>query len=1248
MSVVEVKTALVHSAHAVLKSLGSAQVVEEMMAVADAKAQVEPRGNYPPHSKAARALVAQAMVPFRSLCLFLAFRHLRLILRTLRESAKLCRAVATRMGATERKVGAKGVPIDTGCFGKEGKCSEGIREGCECDEDRRFIPTGTQTMIPIRPTNPVSPPPVCPSRPDQCGACGGDSVQEGVCNGPDLLHLPATKAAPIGLFPTLDPAQHVIAMGCGVPPHPKDVEVPPLSVKMSDCDKMRKDFTTGDVSGTIDSQSDCVGPTKQTAGADGKVISTACAIRVEGSCALVIGSQNSINGGHTRVVRNHLGNFISDATHRKVGRHQKPPAVSQGLSFPILRPTPPMSGRFSPFTAPQSKSGASGISRSNASTPVNDSFANLVAFNVANGNKTLSLQEQHKRLQEERTRQQQAKTASPFAQQDEDFWAKLGSGTTTPDPVTFPSDHAGHAVSKTINRPWDGIHKNMRRPSQPVVSDSDLLSDFVTPSDDPKIGRQQITLKDNTAGPSHRVPSNTTLAEDDDDPFGLGSMAKTTQTLDPAPNNAPPADDDLLGLLGRPVSEFPSREQPMAPAVEKAPRPSVLPTDQALAELVDMGFAVEKSRQALATTTSGIDVQAAVGWLLNEAHQQSQSRSRAGAGGSDRPQARQAQPSPPRQQNTSGEDGQPAWMRDSSQSRAHQERKSSRSPVNGERDPSKVAAELGNNLFKTANSIWKTGTKKVIEVVAEFNSDSDSSQPRWMREPTLDQRKPSTKSQTHQEKAVNGHEALTRSQRPRAAPASDVTDEALMLESADARPPPRKATRPKPETDPNASLGKVSHRQPSPSSSQTYQQEPSQPTFMQSPGVRGSRDARGRLSKQAVEEQTAEAYISPARRKKSAPKPPAPEPDLLFGALETPTTAAFPSRTSKASPELPFPRTAKVPLPKRPQAPKRNIPPISLSALVSSHTSRQAGTLAFKRGDYAEAATHYSSALAPLPPTHPLSIPLLTNRALSHLKTGDPKNCIADSNTALDLIGPARGVGETVDLGDEGTKDMFTYWDKAMTRQAEALEQLERWGDAGAIWKSCVEAGVGGATSIAGRNRCEKVIKAPSQLPTTSNPTVARKPPAPKPKPRIKPTSALEDLSGTTSSTSIVGADSAEAVARLRAANLEAERLDDERFALSDKVSERVTRWRSGKEGNLRALLASLDSVLWEGSGWTKVGMGELILANKVKVVYMKGIGKVHPDKLPTTATTEQKMVSAAVFATLNEAWDGFKRENGL
>lgn len=827
-------------------------------------------------------------------------------------------------------------------------------------------------------------------------------------------------------------------------------------------------------------------------------------------------------------------------------------------------------------------------------------------------------------MQEERSRQRQDKLGSQPAQQDEDFWEKLGSGNSTPNPLTSPppypasADHATHAISNPITKPWTALDTRPKRPAQPAATDHDLLSGLIAAPNDAETGEQKITLEDNTYGFSETLPyipgrSNTTVADDDDDdPFGLGSMIRPRRPSHPISKETSNADEDILGLLGRPVSEVLASNEPMVPATDKAESRGVSSKDQALAELVDMGFDVGKSREALSTTDSGVDVQSAVGWLLQQAHHESTSRSRAGGGRNDRSQSQRAQPSPTRQPSSTGEAAQPAWMRDSSQSRPHQQRQSSRSPVNGEKDPSKIAAELGNNLFKTANSIWKTGTKKLNQAVADLNSDSDSSQPKWMREPRLDKGKPTTRTQTPQDRVVDDHQASVGPQRPTTRHVPEVTDEALMLESTNARPLPRKPSRPKPEPDLTAS-----HRESSSLPLSSNRQDHSPPRFLQQPGHQRREESKGRLNRLAVEEQIAEAYISPARRKKATPKPAAPEPDLLFGASETSSIASVPPRNSTSSPRSPIRQPTRAPQTpsQRPPTLKRTLPPISPSALRSSHTSRQAGTVSFKRGDYSEAAAHYSSALAPLPPTHPLSIPLLTNRALCHLKTGDPKNCIADSNTALDLVGPSRGVGETVDLGDEGAKDMFIYWGKAMTRRAEALEQLERWADAGAVWKSCVEAGVGGATSIAGRNRCEKIMKAPSQVSTASKPAIARKPPMPKSKP--KPISALDDLSGTTTSISAAaGTDSAEAVTRLRAANLEAERLDDEKFALSDKVSERVASWRSGKEGNLRALLASLDSVLWEGCGWKKVGMGELILANKVKVVYMKGIGKVHPDKV--------------------------------
>lgn len=241
-----------------------------------------------------------------------------------------------------------------------------------------------------------------------------------------------------------------------------------------------------------------------------------------------------------------------------------------------------------------------------------------------------------------------------------------------------------------------------------------------------------------------------------------------------------------------------------------------------------------------------------------------------------------------------------------------------------------------------------------------------------------------------------------------------------------------------------------------------------------------------------------------------------------------------------------------------------------------------------------------------VPAAHPLMVVLLTNRALTALKTGEPKQAVSDADDALKIIGPSNGQGESVAVkgenGQDEQRDMKELYGKALSRKAEALEQMEKWADAGAVWQQCVEAGVGGATAVKGRQRCQNAL-------------------APKPKPAAKP--AAKPRPKPSATASLAPQKSSEAVTRLREANQAAAREDDEKFALSEAVDARVSAWRDGKRDNLRALLASMDKVLWEGSGWKSVGMHELVMANKVKIVYMKAIAKTHPDKvrgkLPTS-----------------------------
>lgn len=247
----------------------------------------------------------------------------------------------------------------------------------------------------------------------------------------------------------------------------------------------------------------------------------------------------------------------------------------------------------------------------------------------------------------------------------------------------------------------------------------------------------------------------------------------------------------------------------------------------------------------------------------------------------------------------------------------------------------------------------------------------------------------------------------------------------------------------------------------------------------------------------------------------------------------------------------------------------------------------------------------FSTALSMLPEKHPITIIIRSNRAMTASKVGDPKSAISDADAILELVGPSKGEGEQIDPGNgEPGKPMKEFFGKALMRKAEGQEQLERWADAAKTWKLAVETGHGGGMSIQGRNRCEKAAGISKPAP---KPTPARKPTTP----ALKKPSALDDLTGNATSTG-----NFESVSRLREANQAAERADDEKFALSESVDARLAAWKGGKQDNLRALLGSLDTVLWPEAGWKKVNMSELIMPNKVKINYMKGIGKVHPDKV--------------------------------
>mmetsp|Transcript_48087 Transcript_48087/g.107965 ORF Transcript_48087/g.107965 Transcript_48087/m.107965 type:complete len:361 (+) Transcript_48087:126-1208(+) len=93
----------------------------------------------------------------------------------------------------------------------------------------------------------------------------------------------------------------------------------------------------------------------------------------------------------------------------------------------------------------------------------------------------------------------------------------------------------------------------------------------------------------------------------------------------------------------------------------------------------------------------------------------------------------------------------------------------------------------------------------------------------------------------------------------------------------------------------------------------------------------------------------------------------------------------------------------------------------------------------------------------------------------------------------------------------------------------------------------------------------------------------------------------------------------------------------------ANKLSTELDGWArlpdgSGKFKDIKTLLCTMHKVSWEGSGWTEVGLAELLQDSGVKKHYRRAITIFHPDK-HQGADVEQQTRSERIFQALNEAW---------
>jgi len=119
------------------------------------------------------------------------------------------------------------------------------------------------------------------------------------------------------------------------------------------------------------------------------------------------------------------------------------------------------------------------------------------------------------------------------------------------------------------------------------------------------------------------------------------------------------------------------------------------------------------------------------------------------------------------------------------------------------------------------------------------------------------------------------------------------------------------------------------------------------------------------------------------------------------------------------------------------------------------------------------------------------------------------------------------------------------------------------------------------------------------------------------------------------------------AVQEVRERELQKKQSEAEEDEVRRKLEPKIKAWSEehGKKKQLRALLSSLHTVLWEGAKWKPVSLGDILDASKCKKFYHKATLVVHPDKTGKL-DAEKRFLAKRIFDALTQAKTEFDASN--
>ena len=117
-----------------------------------------------------------------------------------------------------------------------------------------------------------------------------------------------------------------------------------------------------------------------------------------------------------------------------------------------------------------------------------------------------------------------------------------------------------------------------------------------------------------------------------------------------------------------------------------------------------------------------------------------------------------------------------------------------------------------------------------------------------------------------------------------------------------------------------------------------------------------------------------------------------------------------------------------------------------------------------------------------------------------------------------------------------------------------------------------------------------------------------------------------------------------QALAELREREKKAKEDEEAEDVVRRKLEPKIKAWSEehGKKKQLRALLASLQIILWPEAGWKAVNIGDILDDKKARRCYLKATLKVHPDKTKDL-DAEKRFIAKRVFDALSQAFTEFE-----